>query len=106
MTEIEHDAPIVEDGLPTWLRPVADAARTVRPEQLSRFLPPETGGRQSAVLMLFGEGEDGPDVLLLERAHTLRKHAGQPAFPGGAIDPEDAGPVGAALREAREETGL
>ncbi|MCW2616244.1 MAG: coenzyme pyrophosphatase, partial [Frankiales bacterium] len=52
-----------------------------------------------------------PDVLLIERAHTLRAHAGQPAFPGGALDPEDGdptgpGPVAAALREAREEVGV
>ena len=60
----------------------------------------------AAVLVLFGEGPDGPDVLLTQRAATLRKHAGQPAFPGGRIDPDDDGPVGAALREAREETGL
>jgi 8-oxo-dGTP pyrophosphatase MutT (NUDIX family) len=58
------------------------------------------------VLILFGEGPDGPDLLLIERAATLSKHAGQPAFPGGGIDPGDAGPVGAALREAAEETGL
>lgn len=103
-------AAIPAEDLPAWLRPVADAARTVRPEQLSRFLPPAEGGRQSAVLMLFGEGSpqsgDGPDVLLLQRAKTLRSHAGQPAFPGGAIDPGDTGPVAAALREANEETGL
>jgi 8-oxo-dGTP pyrophosphatase MutT (NUDIX family) len=62
--------------------------------------------RQAAVLVLFGEGPDGArDVLLIERAAELRAHAGQPAFPGGAIDPEDDGPVGAALREANEETG-
>jgi 8-oxo-dGTP pyrophosphatase MutT (NUDIX family) len=36
----------------------------------------------------------------------MRSHAGQPAFPGGALDPEDDGPVAAALREAQEETGL
>ena len=36
----------------------------------------------------------------------MRKHAGQPAFPGGAIDAADGGPVGAALREAAEETGI
>jgi 8-oxo-dGTP pyrophosphatase MutT (NUDIX family) len=36
----------------------------------------------------------------------LRRHGGQPAFPGGAIDPADAGPVDAALREAAEEVGL
>jgi 8-oxo-dGTP pyrophosphatase MutT (NUDIX family) len=36
----------------------------------------------------------------------MRSHAGQPAFPGGAVDPDDDGPVAAALREAEEETGL
>ena len=92
--------------VPGWLQPLADALPSVRPEQLSRFLPPDTGGRSSAVLVLFGEGPDGPDLLLIERAHTMRSHAGQPAFPGGAEDPEDDGPVGAALREAGEEVGL
>lgn len=56
--------------------------------------------------MLFGESDGEPDVLIIERAHDMRSHAGQPAFPGGAVDPEDDGPVGAALREAAEETGL
>lgn len=56
--------------------------------------------------MLFGESEGGPDLLLIERSATLRSHAGQPAFPGGALDPSDDGPVAAALREAGEETGL
>lgn len=46
------------------------------------------------------------DVLLLTRAATLRSHPGQVAFPGGRVDPEDSGPVAAALREAWEETGL
>lgn len=46
------------------------------------------------------------DVLLTERAATLRSHAGQVAFPGGHIDAGDAGPAAAALREAQEETGL
>lgn len=61
--------------------------------------------------MLFGEDALGPDVLLIERASTMRSHAGQPAFPGGALDPGDGdpagpGPVRAALREATEEVGL
>ena len=80
--------------------------RRVTGEQLSRHLPPDEGGRESAVLVLFGEGPYGPDVLLIERAATLRSHAGQPAFPGGALDPGDASPAAAALREAVEETGL
>ncbi len=67
---------------------------------------PEPGARPAAVLILFGEGPDGPDVLLTERAATLNNHAGQPAFPGGRIDPEDDGPVAAALREAWEEAGV
>lgn len=104
-------AQISTDELPAWLRPVADAARTVRATQLSRYVPPKHGGRPSAVLVLFGEGQNGPELLLLERASSLRKHAGQPSFPGGALDPEDGdpageGPVRAALREAWEETGL
>jgi 8-oxo-dGTP pyrophosphatase MutT (NUDIX family) len=102
---------VVTTGLPEWLEPVREAAERVRPQQLSRFLPPQQGGRRSAVLILFGEGADGPDLLLIERARRLRSHAGQPSFPGGALDPEDGdpygdGPLRAALREAEEETGL
>ncbi|MEV5339223.1 CoA pyrophosphatase [Streptomyces sp. NPDC052676] len=103
---------VSKEGLPGWLDPVVRAAETVEPLQLSRFLPPEDGaGRQSAVLVLFGEGDRGPELLLMERAGTLRSHAGQPSFPGGALDPEDGdpqgdGPLRAALREAEEETGL
>lgn len=92
--------------VPEWLRQLDAEIPRVSPEHFSRFLPPDSGGRPSAVLVLFGEGEQGPDVLLIERAATLRSHAGQPAFPGGAQDPTDDGPVAAALREATEEVGL
>ncbi|WP_246460752.1 NUDIX hydrolase [Streptomyces himalayensis] len=110
----DQDGPpaVSAEGLPEWLAPVVSAAESVQPRQLSRFLPPEDGaGRQSAVLILFGEGERGPELLLMERAGSLRSHAGQPSFPGGALDPEDGdpatvGPLRAALREAEEETGL
>lgn len=86
--------------------------------------------RPAAVLVLLGEHEDPDgtpgtdrarrergrlrplgetvalDVLLVERAASLNHHPGQIAFPGGRLDPEDRGPVDAALREAVEETGL
>jgi 8-oxo-dGTP pyrophosphatase MutT (NUDIX family) len=54
-------------------------------------------------------GEDpahGPDVLMLQRAATLRTHPGQAAFPGGAADPDDADMAATALREAEEEVDL
>ena len=45
-------------------------------------------------------------VLLTERSAHLPSHAGQIAFPGGKLEPHDAGPLGAALRETEEEIGL
>jgi 8-oxo-dGTP pyrophosphatase MutT (NUDIX family) len=47
-----------------------------------------------------------PSVLLTLRTSDLPSHANQVAFPGGKIDPADASPIAAALREADEEIGL
>jgi 8-oxo-dGTP pyrophosphatase MutT (NUDIX family) len=93
--------------LPDWLEPVRRAAAQITAEELSRLVPSErTRPRLGAVLMLFGEGPGGPDVLLTERAHDMRTHPGQVAFPGGSVDDGDPSPESAALREAQEETGL
>jgi 8-oxo-dGTP pyrophosphatase MutT (NUDIX family) len=50
--------------------------------------------------------EPEPRILLTRRADHLRSHGGQVSFPGGRIDPEDASPEAAALREAWEEVAL
>ena len=89
---------------PEWLGELAAAAAAIDVPRVMR--PPTSGGRRSAVLILFGTGPDGPDLLFIQRSEGLRRHAGQPAFPGGAIEDSDDGPVAAALREAAEETGL
>jgi 8-oxo-dGTP pyrophosphatase MutT (NUDIX family) len=103
-TRASASGAIPADGVPAWLVRLASAAERMGvPERLR---PPDSGGRAAAVLILFGAGADGPDVLLVQRAAQLRKHPGQPAFPGGAVDKADGGAIQAALREAAEETGV
>jgi 8-oxo-dGTP pyrophosphatase MutT (NUDIX family) len=89
---------------PGWLRDLAASAAAMEVPTIAR--PPASGGRRSAVLVLFGDGLHGPDLLYIQRSEGLRRHPGQPAFPGGKIEESDDGPVAAALREAVEETGL
>lgn len=60
----------------------------------------------AAVLVPIVERPEGLTVLLTLRASHLKNHAGQVSFPGGRIEPHDAGPWEAALREAEEEIGL
>ena len=113
---------------PPWLKPLIDNARAVK-QAYRRRVPAEllalvtaanakaalTGtGRDAAVLVLFSGPADSPngglpddaDLLVTVRASTLRHHAGQAAFPGGAADPGDDGPIFTAMREATEETGI
>ncbi|SPM39988.1 coenzyme A pyrophosphatase, partial [Mycobacterium numidiamassiliense] len=117
--------PLTPDASPSWLRPLVDNVSQI-PEALRRRLPPDVlemlssakgvaEEREAAVLVLFSGPESGPadagvpdeaDLLLTVRASSLRHHAGQAAFPGGASDPTDDGPVATALREAQEETGI
>lgn len=67
-------------------------------------LEPVTGLTPAAVLVAITDRRE-PGVILTTRTETLRKHAGQVAFPGGRLDPgEDA--IAAALREAEEEIAL
>ena len=119
------------EAAPAWLKPlldnVGDVPRAYRSRVPADMLAAITAAsssveagteRDAAVLVLFsgpfhspsgGEPDSFPpdaDLLVTVRASTLRQHAGQAAFPGGAADPGDGGPVGTALREAHEETGI
>lgn len=62
--------------------------------------------RPASVLVGLIDAAGGPLLLLTKRSSRLTHHPGQIAFPGGKVDPEDTGAVGAALREAEEEIGL
>lgn len=75
---------------------------------LNAGLAGQAGGslRDAAVLIACREGPGGAEVILTKRSSRLKHHPGQISFPGGKIDPEDCGPVAAALREAEEEVGL
>lgn len=66
---------------------------------------PDIAGHPAAVLIAVTDRAE-PGIILTQRTETLRRHPGQIAFPGGRIDPEDDGPVRAALREAEEEIAL
>ena len=72
----------------------------------SVVLPPDRKLREAGVLVALQESRDGLRLILTKRNSALKHHPGQIAFPGGKVDPEDDGPVGAALRESHEEIGL
>src|SRR4051812_41312647 len=94
------------DDLPDWWDPLLARLALAEAGDFTRLPTPDGEPRASAVLILLGQDELGPDVLMLQRAETLRNHAGQPAFPGGAVDPTDTDVTATALREAAEEVGL
>jgi 8-oxo-dGTP pyrophosphatase MutT (NUDIX family) len=60
----------------------------------------------AAVLVALVASPRGPELILTQRTADLRNHPSQISLPGGRIEPDDAGPAGAALREAWEEVRL
>jgi 8-oxo-dGTP pyrophosphatase MutT (NUDIX family) len=69
-------------------------------------LEEEQGEIMPAAVLVAVIDHSEPTVILTERPVTMRTHPGQVSFPGGRIDPQDDGPIAAALREAEEEIGL
>lgn len=71
---------------------------------------PDGPGTPAAVLIALTDRPshkgDGPGLILTQRPDTMRRHAGQVAFPGGRVDPDDEHAIAAALREAEEEITL
>lgn len=88
------------DGPPSWSRD--EVARRIggRPRVTL------SGPRPAAVLVPLMQRDDGVAVLLTRRPATMRRHAGQYAFPGGLRDEGDVDAVATALREAHEEVGI
>lgn len=94
-------------SLAASLREALDRGRRRSPILLEGDVLEEAEGEilPAAVLVAVVE-HSRPTVILTERPSTMRRHPGQISFPGGRIDPQDDGPVAAALREAEEEIGL
>jgi 8-oxo-dGTP pyrophosphatase MutT (NUDIX family) len=92
------------------LRAALDAPHDPAPELIAGDVRDEvvagTEVPKPAAVLVAVTDRAAPGVILTRRTESLRQHAGQIAFPGGRIDPDDEGPVAAALREAREEIGL
>ncbi len=88
------------------LRRALEAEHETMPTLIAEDVPiPDRPRAPAAVLVAVTDRAD-PGVVLTRRNASLRRHAGQIAFPGGRVDPGDAGPIDAALREAEEEIAL
>ncbi len=96
---LEQPSTAMEEDIHWLIGASPDTVAAVRAALPKRRTP-------AAVLVPLIERPEGLTVLLTQRADTLKDHAGQISFPGGRIEPEDAGAWAAALREAHEEVGL
>lgn len=61
---------------------------------------------QSSVILLLFPDDKNIKIVVIHRPKTMKNHAGQIAFPGGKVEPEDSGFIATALRETYEEIGV
>lgn len=99
---IDRGAEMVRvDDTPDFLLPLISALRHAQPNQFSiNDLPAdEIADRQAAVLILLGgQGPNGIEVVMIQRASGLRDHPGEISFPGGSWEQGDTSPVDTAAR--------
>jgi len=88
-------------SFPMVVKEIAHLLQSRTPKTLG-----ERGLRPAAVLVPIQQRTDSDYLILTQRAARLNSHSGQVAFPGGMLDPRDAGPLAAALRESQEEIGI
>jgi len=91
---------------PSLLDPMAQGARGDLDLNPSMWEAAGVSATKPAAVLVPVVDRSEPTVLFTVRTQELASHAGQVAFPGGKIDPQDENPAAAALREAREEIGL
>lgn len=81
-------------------------------DRLERVGPPPpppadlAEARPSAVLVPIFPVGDEAHLVLTKRPDHLRSHAGEIAFPGGKLEPDDPDLLATALREAEEEVAI
>lgn len=74
--------------------------------RLNTTHPTDLPGRKAAVLVPFCCRDGKLQVIFTRRTELVLDHKGQVAFPGGAMEPEDADTTVTALRECFEEIGI